>query len=135
MILPSKHSHGAVWNEGDEAMIYANVGPDGVIVFEPHADLGLARLPVGHANNRDAKKFKDIVSVNARHAYDGVTLLVPGMPEAADQNEALDKLLWFRRLIEMRMNGERGWPPVASREPAMSVQVNAVPFNVSRTMQ
>lgn len=91
-------------------MIYANVGPDGVIVFEPHADPALWRLPVGHASNKDAKRFKDIVSVNARHAYDGVTLLVPGVPEAADQDEALDKLLWFRRLIEMRMNGERGWP-------------------------
>lgn len=93
-------------------MIYANVGPNGVIVFEPHADRYLERLPVGHATNREAKKFKDIVSVNARHAYDGVTLLVPGMPEAADQNEALNKLLWFRRLIEMRMAGQTGWPPV-----------------------
>ena len=97
-------------------MIYANVGPDGVIVFEPHADPLLNRLPVGHATDKDAKRFKEVVSVNARHAYDGVTLLVPGIPEARDQNEALDKLLWFRRLIEMRMNGERGWPayPVAA---------------------
>lgn len=91
-------------------MIYANVGPDGVIVFEPHADPTLDRLPVGHATNRDAKKFKDIVSVNARHAYDGVTLLVPGVPEASDQNKGLDALLRFRRLIEMRMAGETGWP-------------------------
>lgn len=46
-------------------MIYANVGPDGVIVFEPHADPTLGRLPVGHATNRDAKRFKEIVSVIA----------------------------------------------------------------------
>ena len=91
-------------------MIYANVGPDGVIVFEPHADPTLGRLPVGHATNRDAKKFKDIVSVNARHDYDGVTLLVPGIPEAKNQDVALDALLRFRRLIEMRMAGETGWP-------------------------
>lgn len=93
-------------------MLYANVGPDGVIVFEPHADPTLGRLPIGHASNRDAKKLRSIVSVNARHAYDGVTLLVPRMPEASDQNEALAALQWFRRLIEMRMNGETGWPPV-----------------------
>lgn len=93
-------------------MIYANVGPDGVIVFEPHADPTLGRLPVGSASNKDAKRFQEIVSVNARHAYDGVTLLVPRMPEASDQNQALDALLYFRRLIEMRMNGEKGWPPV-----------------------
>lgn len=99
-------------------MIYANVGPDGVIVFEPHADPSLGRLPVGHATNKDAKRFKDIISVNARHAYDGVTLLVPRMPEARDQNEALDALLYFRRLIEMRMAGENGWPPVPASPAA-----------------
>lgn len=93
-------------------MIYANVGPDGVIVFEPHADPALGRLPAGHATNRDAKRFKEIVSVNARHAYDGVTLLVPRMPEARNQSVALDALLYFRRLIEMRMAGENGWPEV-----------------------
>lgn len=93
-------------------MIYANVGPDGVIVFEPHADIALARLPIGNASNKDAKRFKQIVSVNARHAYDGETLLVPRMPEAENQSDALDALLWFRRLIEMRMAGEKGWPDV-----------------------
>jgi hypothetical protein len=93
-------------------MIYANVGPDGVIVFEPRADKNLDRIPVGHASNKDAKRFKDIISVNARHAYDGVTLLVPRMPEAPNQSVAMDALLWFRALIEMRMNDERGWPPV-----------------------
>lgn len=93
-------------------MIYANVGTDGVIVFEPHADPTLGRLPVGHAANRNARKFKGIVSVNARHAYDGVTLLVPRIPEARDQNVKMDALLYFRRLIEMRMNDEKGWPEV-----------------------
>lgn len=91
-------------------MIYANVGRDGVIVFEPHADPSLGRLPIGHATNKDTKRFKDIVSVNARHAYDGVTLLVPGVPEARSDNEALDNLLYFRRVIEMRMAGKAGWP-------------------------
>lgn len=93
-------------------MIYANVGPDGVIVFEPHADPALARLPVGHATNRDAKKFKSIISTYARHAYDGVTLMVPRMPEAETQDEALDALQWFRALVEMRMEGRTGWPPL-----------------------
>jgi hypothetical protein len=95
-----------------EMAIFANVGPDGVIVFEPHADPTLGRLPVGRAPASQAKKFKEIVSVNARHAYDGVTLLVPGIPEAPNQNVAMDALLYFRRLIEMRMNGEKGWPEV-----------------------
>lgn len=99
-------------------MIYANVGRDGIIVFEPHADPTLGRLPVGHATNKDAKRFKDVVSVNARHAYDGVTLLVPGVPEARDDDEALDALQYFRRLIEMRMAGEKGWPATTREQPA-----------------
>lgn len=93
-------------------MIYANVGRDGVIVFEPHADPTLERLPVGHASNKDAKRFKAIVEVNARHAYDGVTLLVPRVPEAVSNEQAMDALLYFRRVIEMRMADQRGWPPV-----------------------
>lgn len=93
-------------------MLYANVGPDGVIVFEPNSDRYLARLPIASASNRDAKKLKGIIEVNARHAYDGVTLLVPRMPEAPNQKVAMDALLWFRALIEMRMNGEKGWPEV-----------------------
>lgn len=91
-------------------MIYANVGRDGVIVFEPNADPSLGRLPVGHATSKDAKRFEKIVRVNARHGYDGVTLLVPGVPEADGDDDAMDALLRFRRLIEMRMNGEKGWP-------------------------
>lgn len=93
-------------------MIYANVGRDGVIVFEPHSDPTLGRLPVGSASAKDAKRFKEIVSVNARHSHDGVTLLVPRMPEARSKRQKLDALVWFRRLIEMRMAGEKGWPPV-----------------------
>lgn len=91
-------------------MVYANVGRDGVIVFEPNADPALSRLPVGNASNSRAKEFKEIVSVNARHAYDGVSLLVPGVPEARSENDAMTALLRFRRLIEMRMNGETGLP-------------------------
>lgn len=93
-------------------MIYANVGRDGVIVFEPHADPTLGRLPVGHATNKDAVRFKKIVSVNARHSRDNTTLLVLRVPEANTEDEALAALKWFRELIEMRMDGKNGWPPL-----------------------
>lgn len=91
-------------------MIYANVGRDGVIVFEQRADPTLGKLPVGYATNKDAARFAQIVRMNARHGYDGVTLLIPGIPEADSDDDVMDALLRFRRLIEMRMNGERGWP-------------------------
>ena len=84
-------------------VIFANVGPDGVIVFEPHADPGLNRLPVGSASSADARRFRDVVSVLARHAHDGVTLIVPGVPEAKSQAEGIDALMRFREWISARM--------------------------------
>lgn len=90
-------------------MIYANVTRGGVITFEPHADPTLATLPVGHTTNKNAAKFKRIVEVNARRAYDGKTLLVPGIPEANNDDEALIALKRFRTVIEWRMAGKKGW--------------------------
>jgi hypothetical protein len=37
-------------------------------------------------------KLKEIIGARARHAYDGATLLVPGIPEAVDDTAALDAL-------------------------------------------
>ena len=50
------------------------------------------------AASRSTKKLKEIIEVCARHAYDGVTLLVPGIPEADSQS---DKILAFGRFREM----------------------------------
>lgn len=38
------------------------------------------------------KKLVPFVEVKARHAYDGETLLVPGVPEAPDQTAGCDAL-------------------------------------------
>lgn len=84
-------------------VIFANVGPDGVIVFEPQADPGMRRLTVGSASARDARRFREVVSTLARHAYDGVWLLVPGVPEAKTQDEGIGALIRFRALLEERM--------------------------------
>lgn len=53
-----------------------------------------------------AKKIKRIISATARHAYDGVTLLVPGVPEAANDDAALDALIVFRNWIAPRISKE-----------------------------
>ncbi|EKB8407002.1 host nuclease inhibitor protein [Salmonella enterica] len=47
------------------------------------------------------KKVREEVEVLARHAYNG-ELLVPGIPEAASQNEALEALVRFSRVIHER---------------------------------
>jgi hypothetical protein len=52
--------------------------PDGTIPFV-RSRKGPARL-------------KEVISVKARRAYDGVNLLVPGIPEAVDDAAALDAL-------------------------------------------
>lgn len=56
-----------------------------------------ARLPDGAlpiARGRD-KPLREFINGVARHAYDGETLLVPGIPEATDQDAALDALFAF----------------------------------------
>lgn len=60
------------------------------------------RLPPGaleilRADGR--RRFRRIVSALARHAYDGVTLLVPGVPEATSDVAALDACHAFRDRI------------------------------------
>ncbi|EJI4854881.1 host nuclease inhibitor protein [Salmonella enterica] len=47
------------------------------------------------------KKVCEEVEVLARHAYNG-ELLVPGIPEAAGQNEAREALVRFSRVIHER---------------------------------
>lgn len=48
------------------------------------------------------KNVRDVVEVLARHAYNG-DLLVPGIPEAADQNEACEALIRFSRVVRERL--------------------------------
>lgn len=50
-----------------------------------------------------AKKLRPSVEAVARHAYDNETLLVPGIPEAKDDDEALDALFVFQSLVEGRL--------------------------------
>lgn len=42
-----------------------------------------------------AQLVRETVEVSARHAYDGVTLLVTGIPEAENGDEALEALLAY----------------------------------------
>ena len=81
---------------------------NGVIEFGAKVPDGA--LPLGRA--RSAAKLKEIVEVNARHAYDGKTLLVPGVPEAKGQGDAYLNFTYFREIITWRLMGKQGWPVV-----------------------
>lgn len=64
-------------------------------------------LPLGMGR---AKNLREIVEVNSRIAYDGKTLLVPGIPEADTDDAALAAWRYFRDLVGMRLDGRSGWP-------------------------
>lgn len=50
-----------------------------------------------------SKKLRPLIEVTARHAYDGKTLLVPGVPEADTEEHAGDALGrfidWIRPMV------------------------------------
>lgn len=47
----------------------------------------------------DEPRLKEVVSTLARHAYDGKTPLVPGVPEAEDGDQKVDALLEFAERV------------------------------------
>lgn len=55
------------------------------------------------ANEGDVERLKENVTVLSRQAYDGETLLVPGIPEAADMNAAYDALIKFNVRVKQYM--------------------------------
>lgn len=54
-----------------------------------------------------AKFLRDEITASARHAYDGKTLLVPGVPEAETEDEALDALIRFCDWVAPRFTGKQ----------------------------
>lgn len=78
--------------------IYAICDRRGVIEFADAVEEGM--LPVARGYPR---QLRELIDATSRHAYDGETLLVPGIPEAEDDDAALDALLAYRRWIEARV--------------------------------
>lgn len=63
----------------------------GQVEVLPHEPEGGISLMEG-----SAKRLRRLLEVCARHAYDGKTLLVPGIPEAESDDEAFDAMVAFR---------------------------------------
>ncbi|WP_368181431.1 hypothetical protein [Aeromonas sp. R7-5] len=51
----------------------------------------------------EIERLGECIGLLARHAYDGKTLLVPGIPEAADMNAAYDALIKFNCRVKHHM--------------------------------
>ncbi|MGC9272163.1 hypothetical protein, partial [Acidiphilium sp.] len=70
--------------------------PDGTLPIASHANDALLR---------------GAIAAVARHSYDNNTLLVPGLPEAADSEAALDALIAFSALVRERLAADRDQKP------------------------
>lgn len=54
------------------------------------------------------KRLELVLLALARHAYDSKTLLVPGLPEAPDDDAALTAVVEFQTQIERRLAAHIG---------------------------
>ncbi|HAF44690.1 MAG TPA: host nuclease inhibitor protein [Gallionellaceae bacterium] len=75
----------------------------GQIRFGRKVPEGAIQVAVG-----PAKPLRELIRNVARHAYDGVTLLVPGIPEAASDEDAGDALQRFLVWIAPRVAEMQG---------------------------
>lgn len=67
-------------------------------------------LPIAvAADEQQARKMKESVEVLARHGKGASKgkLLVPGIPEAANQREAMKALQRFAKLVQADMTGQK----------------------------
>lgn len=55
-----------------------------------------------------ARRLKTLLEACARHAYDGKTLLVPGIPEADDDDAAYDAMVAFAAFLKKRVRPRSG---------------------------
>lgn len=78
------------------AVVYCS--RDGVIGIGRRTPRGRLTLATG-----PGRALRSVVEVVARHAYDGSTLLVPGIPEAASDMEALEAARSFRGQVVRRL--------------------------------
>lgn len=63
----------------------------------------------------NSRELKPLVSVLARHGYTPGVLLVPGIPEARTDEEKLDALMRFSKLVMDRLPGKKGEVQVPGR--------------------
>ena len=59
---------------------------------------GTMKVVTGHG-----RRLKRILCACARHAYDGKTLLVPGLPEANNDLQAINAVKAFEQMLRERL--------------------------------
>lgn len=71
----------------------------GQIEFLSEGDIPEGALPIVAG---EKKEVMDLIIATSRHAYDNKTFLVPGVPEAKSDNQALDALQQYIYWIAQR---------------------------------
>lgn len=66
----------------------------GQVVVARRVPRGAMQLVTGHG-----RRLNRVLGACARQAYDGKTLLVPGVPEAATDLEALEAVRRFKQML------------------------------------
>lgn len=82
------------------AKVIAYCWSSGLIQFGPTLPDGAIGIATG-----EESKVRDVIEVTARHAYDNESLLVPGVPEAANEREGIVALARYIQWL-----GERNGP-------------------------
>lgn len=77
----------------------------GEVSISRYAKRGTLKVLTG-----DGRRIRPILLVVARHAYDGRTLLVPGVPEATSDVQAMEAVVAFRKQIQKRLAAKRRNP-------------------------
>lgn len=81
-----------------KAFAYAS----GLIVFSGRASVD-GTLPIAQGSARELRR---VVSELARRAYDGKTLIVPGLPEARNWDERSAALMRFKAAVEKALGND-----------------------------
>lgn len=98
------------WSHEDRLTAFAD--RSGQISFTGDASVPDGMLAIACA---PSDQLRRVVSVNARFAYNNKTLLVPGVPEAKDDADALDALLIFQARVRQRLNAAKNRDAVTGR--------------------
>jgi len=70
----------------------------GQVLVSRRVPKGALQIVTGHG-----RRLNRVLSACARHAYDGKTLLVPGVPEAENDLQAMEAVKQFKQMLLERL--------------------------------
>ncbi len=109
-------------------MTYAHVLRNGELKFSTSPTFEGLIIAEG-----SGKKWRQQIEVLCRLAYDGDTYLVPGVPEAENQNDALKAVIKFRHTVAWRFLPETKRKKISWADYVAKKMKNFKPCDVLQT--